>query len=167
MGQLVANLPKTLKSAQLFPSNSVESNTNGGKELMKLLKIPVDIYEDTLRVLKLEYYPKVLQLFDYHGRKQLATHLATIIVEKSVFILTPESVSKLFLCVCVCVCLSVCLSVCVGVGVSACACVMTYNYLTFTIAVGVTISVAFPTGPRPVRPTQRPSKFYLPLLQLP
>lgn len=74
----------------------VESNTNGGKELMKLLKIPVDIYEDTLRVLKLEYYPKVLQLFDYHGRKQLATHLATTIVEKSVFILTPESSESLF-----------------------------------------------------------------------
>ena len=61
---------------------------------MKLLKIPVDIYEDTLRVLQLEYYPKVLQLFDYHGRKQLATHLATTIVDKTVFILTPDAVSR-------------------------------------------------------------------------
>ena len=78
-----------------FPSNSVDSNSSAGKELMKLLKIPVDIYENTLRVLQLEYYPKVLQLFDYHGRKQLSTHLATTIIEKSVNIPTPDAVSKI------------------------------------------------------------------------
>lgn len=62
---------------------------------MKLLKIPVDTYEDTLRVLRLEHYPKVLQLFDYNGRKQLAIHLATTIVEKAAFILTSDAVSIL------------------------------------------------------------------------
>ena len=65
---------------------------------MKLLKIPVDIYDNTLRVLQLEYYPKVLQLFDYQGRKQLATHLATIIVDKTAYILTPDAVSILVYC---------------------------------------------------------------------
>ena len=83
----------TLKIGDLFPSNSVDSSSNSGKELTKLLKIPVDIYENTLCVLQLEYYPKVLQLFDYHGRKQLATHLATTIVDKTVSILTPDAVS--------------------------------------------------------------------------
>lgn len=72
----------------------MDSSSNGGKELMKLLKIPIDIYENTLRVLQLEYYSKVLELFDYHGRKQLATHLATTIVDKSVYIVTPDAVSK-------------------------------------------------------------------------
>ena len=66
---------------------------------MKLLKIPVDIYDDTLRVLQLEYYPKVLQLFDYHGRKQFATHLATTVVDKTVYIPTPDAVSVPVCCI--------------------------------------------------------------------
>jgi len=73
--------------------NRVESNSTAGKELTKLLKIPVENYEDTLCVLQLEYYPKVLQLFDYQGRKHLAVHLATIIVEKNMYITTPDAVS--------------------------------------------------------------------------
>jgi len=71
----------------------VNSISTAGKELTKLLRIPVDIYEDTLSVLQLEHYPKVLQLFDYQGRKQLAVHLATTIVEKCTHITTPEAVS--------------------------------------------------------------------------
>ena len=89
--------------ATFFPSNSVDSNSNTGKELTKLLKIPVDIYENTLRVLQLEYYPKVLQLFDYQGRKQLATHLATTIVDKTVSILSPDAVSTTIVIVSYCV----------------------------------------------------------------
>ena len=71
----------------------VDSSSTAGKELTKLLKIPVEIYEDTLCVLQLDYYPKVLQLFDYQGRKLLAVHLATTIVEKCTHITTPEAVS--------------------------------------------------------------------------
>ena len=55
--------------------------------------VPLENYEDTLCVLQLEYYPKVLQLFDYQGRKLLAVHLATIIVEKNMYITTPDTVS--------------------------------------------------------------------------
>ena len=55
--------------------------------------MPLESYDNTLRVLQLEYYPKVLQLFDYRGRKQLAVHLATTIVEKYTHITTPDAVS--------------------------------------------------------------------------
>ena len=55
--------------------------------------MPLEGYDNTLCVLQLEYYPKVLQLFDYHGRKQLAVYLATTIVEKCTHITTPEAVS--------------------------------------------------------------------------
>jgi len=74
-------------------SNRIDSSSTAGKELTKLLKIPVENYEDTSCVLQLEYYPKVLQLFDYQGRKLLAVHLATTIVEKNMYITTPEAVS--------------------------------------------------------------------------
>ena len=55
--------------------------------------MPLENYEDTLCVLQLEYYPKVLQLFDYQGRKQLAVHLATTILEKNMYITTVDAVS--------------------------------------------------------------------------
>ncbi|XP_065913927.1 vacuolar protein sorting-associated protein 35-like [Dysidea avara] len=76
--------------------SQVDSNSAAGKELTKLLRIPVENYDDTLCVLQLEYYPKVLQLFDYQGRKQLAVHLATTIVEKCMYITTPDASESLF-----------------------------------------------------------------------
>jgi len=72
---------------------SIESNSIASEETMKLLMAPLEHYDNTLCVLQLEYYPKVLQLFDYHGRKQLGVHLATTIVEKCTYITTPNTVS--------------------------------------------------------------------------
>ena len=75
----------------------VDGNSIAGEELTRLVMMPLENYEDTLCVLQLEYYPKVLQLFDYQGRKQLAVHLATTIVEKNMHITTPDAVSVTFL----------------------------------------------------------------------
>jgi len=71
----------------------MENNSIASEELMKLLMVPLEYYDNTLCVLQLECYPKVLQLFDYQDRKQLAVHLATTIVEKCTHIPTPDAVS--------------------------------------------------------------------------
>ena len=71
----------------------VDGNSIAGEELTRLVMMLLENYDDTLCVLQLEYYPKMLQLFDYQGRKQLAVHLATTIVEKYMYITTPDAVS--------------------------------------------------------------------------
>ena len=75
----------------------MDSNTIAGEELTRLVMMPLEYYDNTLCVLQLEYYPKVLQLFDYQGRKQLAVHLATTIVEKCMYITTVDTVSNICL----------------------------------------------------------------------
>ena len=72
----------------------VDCNSIAGEELTRLVMMPLENYEDTLCVLQLEYYPKMLQLFDYKGRKQLAVHLASTIVERYMYITTPDAVSN-------------------------------------------------------------------------
>jgi len=74
----------------------VDSSSISGGELTRLVMIPLEYYEHTLCILQLDYYPKVLQLFDYQGRKQLAVYLATTIVEKCIYITTPDTVSNIW-----------------------------------------------------------------------
>ncbi|XP_065915145.1 vacuolar protein sorting-associated protein 35-like isoform X2 [Dysidea avara] len=74
----------------------VDGNSIAGEELTRLVMMLLENYDDTLCVLQLEYYPKMLQLFDYQGRKQLAVHLATTIVEKYMYITTPDALRSLF-----------------------------------------------------------------------
>ena len=71
----------------------MDSQSNAGVGLIWLLIMPLETYEDMSYVLQLEYYPKVLQLFDYQGRKQLAIYLVTTIVERCKDITTPDAVS--------------------------------------------------------------------------
>lgn len=52
--------------------NRVDSNTMVAKELMKLVKIPVDSYNDLLTILKLEHFAPLLEYFDYRSRKQIS-----------------------------------------------------------------------------------------------
>ena len=71
----------------------MENNSIASEELMRLLMAPLEYYDNTLCVLQLQCYPKVLQLFDYQGRKQLAVYLATTIIKKCAHITTPDAVS--------------------------------------------------------------------------
>jgi vacuolar protein sorting-associated protein 35 len=56
------------------------------------MKIPVDNYNDLLRVLQLEHYGPLLDLFDYHGRKNLAAYLVTNALDNETQIPTQEQV---------------------------------------------------------------------------
>ena len=60
---------------QLFASAEitiVEHRTPVGRELEKLLKIPVDSYNYILTVLSLEHFIPLLNCYDYSGRKEMS-----------------------------------------------------------------------------------------------
>lgn len=42
---------------------------------MKLMKIPVDNYNDVLTLLKLEHYQPLFDYFDFPARKMLSTYI--------------------------------------------------------------------------------------------
>ena len=54
-----------------------------GKELQRLLQIPLDNYDD-LTVLQLEHFTPCLQLLDYAARRDVAMHLIERIIEADI-----------------------------------------------------------------------------------
>lgn len=59
------------------------------------MKVPVLSYEDPLTILKLPHFSPVYSLFDYSGRKSLATYLVQTIVDKEAKISTADEVSMM------------------------------------------------------------------------
>lgn len=72
---------------------SVEYSSGVGKEMMHLLRLPVDQYNNVLTVLQLEHYTPLLQCFDYHGRKTLSVYLINNALNSDTYINTPEQVA--------------------------------------------------------------------------
>ena len=72
--------------------SSVDSTSSVSRELLRLMKVPVLSYEDPLTILKLPHFSPVYSLFDYNGRKSLATYLVQTIVEKEAKISTADEV---------------------------------------------------------------------------
>lgn len=70
----------------------MEYNSAVSRELVRLMKIPVDNYKNILTVLKLEHYAPLLDYFDYEGRKSLAIYIITNILENETLIPTQEQV---------------------------------------------------------------------------
>ena len=52
--------------------------SNVGKELMKLLRIPVDVYESPLRVAHIEQYTTVMEALDYRARCTAASYIIQV-----------------------------------------------------------------------------------------
>lgn len=63
------------------------------KELMHLLKIPIDVYQNLLTVLELKHFGPLFKYFDYHGRKTMSAFLINSALENDTKILTPEQVT--------------------------------------------------------------------------
>lgn len=72
---------------------SVSSNMSTHRELLKLMKVPIDSFEDPLTILKLSHVSAVHEMFDYTGRKALACHLVQAIVNKVAYITSADQVS--------------------------------------------------------------------------
>jgi Vacuolar protein sorting-associated protein 35 len=71
----------------------IEYNSAVSRELTRLMKIPIDSYNNVLTVLQLEHYGPLLDYFDYHGRKNLAAYLITNALDNETLISTQEQVS--------------------------------------------------------------------------
>jgi vacuolar protein sorting-associated protein 35 len=59
------------------------------------MRIPVDNYNNLLTVLQLQQYGPLLDLFDYHGRKNLAAYLVSNALENETLVPTQEQVRNL------------------------------------------------------------------------
>ena len=62
------------------------------RELLRLMKVPVRAYDETLTILKLENFPRVFDLFDFNGRKSLSIFIAQTIVDKEAVVPTADEV---------------------------------------------------------------------------
>ena len=71
----------------------MDKNNAVSKELTRLLKIPVDSYNNILTLLQLEYFAPLFEYFDYSSRKDMAMYLVTNAVESAIRIPTQEQVS--------------------------------------------------------------------------
>ncbi|CAG9531283.1 unnamed protein product [Cercopithifilaria johnstoni] len=84
-----ANLLTKFKISRA-PYNSVV-----GREIMKILRIPVDQYDNVDKLLQLEHYGDVLGLMDYRGRTQAAAYVLRKMVDNDEILTTMEAVEKL------------------------------------------------------------------------
>ena len=62
------------------------------RELLKLMKVPIDQFDDPLTILQLSHVSAVNEMFDYTGRKALACHLVQAIVNKVAYITSADQV---------------------------------------------------------------------------
>lgn len=72
----------------------IESNGQVAKELSKLLKIPVDNYNNILTVLKLHHYAALMQHLDYNGRKALSIYILNNALDNETIIPTQEQTEQ-------------------------------------------------------------------------
>lgn len=57
---------------------SIQHNGTVGKELAKLLRIPVDHYNNVLTLLQLTSYGELIRALDYRGRAQACAYVAQV-----------------------------------------------------------------------------------------
>ncbi|XP_059480896.1 vacuolar protein sorting-associated protein 35 isoform X1 [Neocloeon triangulifer] len=70
----------------------VQYNSAVSRELAKLMKIPVDNYNNILTVLKLDHFAPLIEYFDFYGRKDLSAYLVTNALENETLIPSQEQV---------------------------------------------------------------------------
>ena len=78
--------------AQLLRTCRVEYGTPVGRELEKLLKIPINNFNNILTVLQLTDFDPLLDLFDFDGRKAMAVYIANDVLEMQTLIPTEDQV---------------------------------------------------------------------------
>ncbi|KAJ8963966.1 hypothetical protein NQ314_005225 [Rhamnusium bicolor] len=86
-----------LSSVEVFQRlglEHLESHTSVAKELQKLLKIPLDNYNNLLMVLKLKHYAGLMQHLDYFGRKALSIYILTNALENETIIPSAEETEQ-------------------------------------------------------------------------
>lgn len=73
--------------------NRVTNNSPSGRELQRLLKVPIDGYEDNiLTVLNLQQYSTLVKFLDFNGRKDLSLYLLNAVLEKDASVTSQSEV---------------------------------------------------------------------------
>ncbi|ELU14760.1 hypothetical protein CAPTEDRAFT_161426 [Capitella teleta] len=72
--------------------NILESTSAVSRELMRLMKIPVDNYNNLLTILKLEHFGPLFEYFDYQARKMMSMYLISNALENMTTIPSQEEV---------------------------------------------------------------------------
>ena len=70
----------------------VEYNTPVGREMERLLKIPILSFNDILTVLSLENFRPLLEMFDFDGRRQMSVFIVNNVIDNETTIGSPEQV---------------------------------------------------------------------------
>ncbi|KAL1512525.1 hypothetical protein ABEB36_002106 [Hypothenemus hampei] len=86
-----------LSSVEMFHRlglDRLEYHSSVAKELQKLLKIPLDAYNDILVILKLKHYSGLMQHLDYNGRKALSIYILNNALENDTIVPTPKEVEQ-------------------------------------------------------------------------
>ena len=65
---------------------SLEHGSMVSKELMRLMKIPVDTYNNVLTLLSLQHFGPLFDYFDYKGRKLMSCHIITNALENETLV---------------------------------------------------------------------------------
>ena len=68
----------------------VEYGTPVGRELEKLLLIPINNYNDMITVLGLVHFSPLLSMYDFEGRRAMAVYIANNVVDNETYISTAE-----------------------------------------------------------------------------
>ena len=63
-----------------------------GKELARLLRMPIGHYNSIVTLLQLPHFGQVLQRLDFNGRKSIALHLVNNALDNETYITTQEHV---------------------------------------------------------------------------
>ncbi|KAK7114883.1 vacuolar protein sorting-associated protein 35-like [Littorina saxatilis] len=72
----------------------LEHGSMVSKELMRLMKIPVDTYNNVLTLLALQHFGPLFDYFDYKGRKLMSCHIINNALENETLIPTQEHVDS-------------------------------------------------------------------------
>jgi len=83
---------------EIFGKLGIETVAHGTpvcKEMLRLMKIPVDAYNNVLTVLGLEHYARLFGYFDYEARKIMSVYIVSNVLEYETKIPTQEEVEAL------------------------------------------------------------------------
>ncbi|XP_065347239.1 vacuolar protein sorting-associated protein 35 isoform X1 [Cloeon dipterum] len=73
----------------------VQYNSAVSRELSKLMKIPIDNYNNIMTVVQLDHFAPLIEYFDFYGRKDLSAYLVTNALENETLIPTQEQTDTL------------------------------------------------------------------------
>jgi len=88
-------LEKTDEILGKLGTETVVNGTPVCKEMLRLMKIPVDAYNNILTVLGLEHYSRLFTYFDYEARKTMSVYIVSNVLEYETKIPSQEEVDSL------------------------------------------------------------------------